>query len=150
MVACCVLSLTVKRMWPVVRPTTPRTGGRNRCPCVPIPRRLLARQRGGSSGSSCFSPFSPAFWNSSSASVTASVSGAVWFVMSSASVVRGVPPIQHRLIIQFQLVDQLEGRCPLRKNRAAVTPSSHSHSASRSRPCRRHARLNTRPHIRQR
>src|SRR3990172_676010 len=28
---------------------------------APIPRRLLARLRGGSSGSSCFSPFSPAF-----------------------------------------------------------------------------------------
>src|SRR4051812_38902736 len=55
-------------------PTTPAIGGRSVAK-VPWPRRLLARRRGGSSGSSCGRPFSPAFWYISSASTTASPSG---------------------------------------------------------------------------
>ena len=44
--------------WPVCRPTTPATGGRSVAK-VPCPRRLLARRRGGSSGSACLRPFFP-------------------------------------------------------------------------------------------
>src|SRR5712691_2117811 len=62
---------TSKRISPLSRPTTPATGGRSLSQ-VPWPFTLLARRRGGSSGSSCLTPFSPAFWYISSASVTVS------------------------------------------------------------------------------
>jgi hypothetical protein len=52
----------------------PRMGGRS-LSSVPCPLNLLARRRGGSSGSRCGSPFSPAFWYISFASTTGSSSG---------------------------------------------------------------------------
>src|SRR5919202_4523615 len=67
-------SHTWSRIWPLVRPTTPAIGTRSlsQSPC---PRVLFARRRGGSKGSQCLRPFSPAFWYSSSASVTSSGRG---------------------------------------------------------------------------
>jgi hypothetical protein len=56
---------------PVARPITPATGGRS-LSNVPCPGALFARRRGGSSGSSWRMPFSPAFWNISSASTCGS------------------------------------------------------------------------------
>src|SRR5215471_19378577 len=52
------VSITSSRTSPDSRPTTPATGGRSVAK-VPWPRRLLARRRGGSSGSSCGMPFFP-------------------------------------------------------------------------------------------
>jgi hypothetical protein len=51
-------SVTVKRIAPLSRPTTPQTGGRSFSQ-VPCPGRALARRRGGSSGSTCGTPFFP-------------------------------------------------------------------------------------------
>src|SRR3954454_3140669 len=51
-------SVTVSRRFPLSRPTTPHTGGRSFSQ-VPWPRTLLARRRGGSSGSGCGMPFFP-------------------------------------------------------------------------------------------
>src|SRR5947209_6587736 len=51
-------STTDSLTWPLVRPTTPQTGGRSPA-YVPWPRRLLARRRGGSAGSRCGTPFFP-------------------------------------------------------------------------------------------
>src|SRR5919202_4218419 len=66
---------TCKRIWPLSRPTTPAIGTRS-VSHEPCPRVLFARRRGGSAGSGCLRPFSPAFWYSSSASVTSSGRGA--------------------------------------------------------------------------
>src|ERR671932_1247026 len=66
---------TCKRIWPLSRPTTPAIGTRS-VSQLPCPRVLFARRRGGSAGSGYLRPFSPAFWYSSSASVTSSGSGA--------------------------------------------------------------------------
>src|SRR3954447_15698984 len=52
------VSITSKRTSPDSRPTTPAIGGRS-VSKVPCPLRLLARRRGGSSGSSCGIPFFP-------------------------------------------------------------------------------------------
>src|SRR5438270_3139174 len=52
------VSITPRRASPDSRPTTPDTGGRSVAK-VPWPLRLLARRRGGSSGSSCGVPFVP-------------------------------------------------------------------------------------------
>src|SRR3954451_21311527 len=52
------VSITSKRTSPDSRPTTPAIGGRSGSK-VPWPLRLLARRRGGSSGSSCGVPFFP-------------------------------------------------------------------------------------------
>src|SRR3954451_3121989 len=52
------VSITPRRTSPDSRPTTPAIGGRSVAK-VPWPRRLLARRRGGSSGSSCGTPFFP-------------------------------------------------------------------------------------------
>src|SRR5918998_3742072 len=49
---------TDSRTAPPSRPTTPQTGGRS-LSHVPWPGRLLARRRGGSSGSVCGTPFFP-------------------------------------------------------------------------------------------
>src|ERR671932_1125112 len=65
---------TCKRIWPLSRPTTPAIGTRS-VSHEPCPRVLFARRRGGSPGSTCLRPFSPAFWYSSSASVTSSSRG---------------------------------------------------------------------------
>src|SRR5919199_6910001 len=65
---------TCKRSWPLSRPTTPAIGTRS-VSHEPCPRVLFARRRGGSNGSVCLRPFSPAFWYSSSASVTSSGRG---------------------------------------------------------------------------
>src|ERR671932_337014 len=66
---------TCKRIWPLARPTTPAIGTRS-VSQLPCPRVLFARRRGGSAAFGGLRPFSPAFWYSSSASVTASGSGA--------------------------------------------------------------------------
>src|ERR671932_1295197 len=66
---------TWSRIWPLVRLTTPAIGTRS-VSQLPCPRVLFARRRGGSKGSQGLRPFSPAFWYSSSASVTSSGSGA--------------------------------------------------------------------------
>src|ERR687886_203040 len=65
---------TRRRIWPLARPTTPAIGTRS-VSHEPCPRVLFPRRRGGSAGSGCLRPFSPAFWYSSSASVTSSGSG---------------------------------------------------------------------------
>src|SRR5919199_6039770 len=65
---------TCKRIWPLTRPTTPALGTRS-VSQLPCPRVLFARRRGGSAGSECLRPCSPAFWYSSSASVTSSGNG---------------------------------------------------------------------------
>ena len=52
------VSITSNRTSPDSRPTTPAIGGRS-VSKVPWPLRLLARRRGGSSGSSCGIPFFP-------------------------------------------------------------------------------------------
>jgi hypothetical protein len=52
------VSITSNRTSPDSRPTTPTIGGRS-VSKVPWPLRLLARRRGGSSGSSCGIPFFP-------------------------------------------------------------------------------------------
>src|SRR5512135_774132 len=52
------VSITSSRTSPDSRPTTPAIGGRSVAK-VPWPLRLLARRRGGSSGSSCGIPFFP-------------------------------------------------------------------------------------------
>src|SRR5262249_38656644 len=52
------VSITSNRTSPDSRPTTPAIGGRS-VSKVPSPLRLLARRRGGSSGSSCGMPFFP-------------------------------------------------------------------------------------------
>src|SRR5215467_4444415 len=52
------VSITSSRTSPDSRPTTPATGGRS-VSKVPWPLRLLARRRGGSSGSACGMPFFP-------------------------------------------------------------------------------------------
>src|SRR5919202_1410322 len=65
---------TCKRIWPLARPTTPAIGTRS-VSQLPCPRVLFARRRGGSAAFGGLRPFSPAFWYSSSASVTASGSG---------------------------------------------------------------------------
>src|ERR687886_2737858 len=67
-------SHTCNRIWPLCRPTTPAIGTRS-VSQEPCPRALFARRRGGSAGSRCLRPFSPAFWYSSSASVTSSGNG---------------------------------------------------------------------------
>jgi hypothetical protein len=51
-------SVTVRRIAPLSRPTTPQTGGRSFAQ-LPCPGRALARRRGGSSGSGCGTPFFP-------------------------------------------------------------------------------------------
>jgi hypothetical protein len=51
-------SVTLRRIAPLSRPTTPQTGGRS-FSHVPCPGRALARRRGGSSGSVCGTPFFP-------------------------------------------------------------------------------------------
>lgn len=51
---------TLRGISPLSRPTTPATGGRS-LSHVPCPFTLFARHQGGSSGSSCLTPFSPAF-----------------------------------------------------------------------------------------
>src|SRR5215470_18155686 len=51
-------SVTLSRISPLARPTTPQTGGRSFSQ-VPCPGRALARRRGGSSGSRCGTPFFP-------------------------------------------------------------------------------------------
>src|ERR687886_1588695 len=66
---------TRRRIWPLARPTTPAIGTRS-VSHEPCPRVLFPRRRGGSAASGCLRPFSPAFWYSSSASVTASGRGA--------------------------------------------------------------------------
>ena len=50
-----------KRICPLSRPTTPAIGTRS-VSQLPCPRALFARRRGGSAGSRCLRPFSPAFW----------------------------------------------------------------------------------------
>src|SRR5919199_146511 len=65
---------TWRRIWPLSRPTMPAIGTRS-VSQLPCPRALFARPRGGSRGSGCLWPFSPAFWYSSSASVTSSGRG---------------------------------------------------------------------------
>src|SRR5262249_19305152 len=52
------VSITSSRTSPDSRPTTPAIGGRALSD-VPWPPRLLARRRGGSSGSACGMPFFP-------------------------------------------------------------------------------------------
>src|SRR5215471_11402742 len=52
------VSMTSSRTSPDSRPTTPAIGGRS-VSKVPWPLRLLARRRGGSSGSACTTPFFP-------------------------------------------------------------------------------------------
>src|SRR5215471_8112016 len=52
------VSMTSSRTSPDSRPTTPAIGGRSGSK-VPWPLRLLARRRGGSSRSSCGTPFFP-------------------------------------------------------------------------------------------
>src|SRR5215213_7321667 len=52
------VSITSSRTSPDSRPTTPAIGGWSASK-VPWPLRLLARRRGGSSGSSCGTPFFP-------------------------------------------------------------------------------------------
>src|SRR5262249_20606547 len=52
------VSITSNRTSPDSRPTTPAIGGRS-VSKVPWPLRLLARRRGGSSGSACGMPFFP-------------------------------------------------------------------------------------------
>src|SRR5215813_3311152 len=52
------VSITSSRTSPDSRPTTPAIGGRS-VSKVPWPLRLLARRRGGSSGSGCGMPFFP-------------------------------------------------------------------------------------------
>src|SRR5512135_2495708 len=52
------VSIMSNRTSPDSRPTTPAIGGRS-VSKVPWPRRLLARRRGGSLGSSCGTPFFP-------------------------------------------------------------------------------------------
>src|SRR5574338_594530 len=64
-------SNTRRRICPLVRPTTPPTGGRSLSQ-VPCPRRLLARRRGGEAGSAWRWPFCPALIYTSSPSVTSS------------------------------------------------------------------------------
>src|SRR5512135_584298 len=51
-------STTVRRTCPLSRPTTPQTGGRSFSQ-LPWPGALLARRRGGSSGSRCGTPSFP-------------------------------------------------------------------------------------------
>src|SRR6266852_2170583 len=103
---------TSKRISPLSRPTTPATGGQSLSQ-VPWPFTLLARRRGGSSGSSCLTPFCPAFWYISSASVTPSaktVGGEMLFdqllnLMAVFQQMRSVNP---------ELTRQVGGRHPLR------------------------------------
>src|SRR5919202_2005132 len=65
---------TCQGFWPLSRPTTPAIGTRS-VSQLPCPRALCARRRGGSRRAACWRPFSPAFWDSSSAAVTSSSSG---------------------------------------------------------------------------
>src|SRR4051794_41869525 len=51
-------SVTLRRISPLSRPTTPQTGGRSFSQ-VPCPGLALARRRGGSSGAVCGTPLFP-------------------------------------------------------------------------------------------
>src|SRR5919199_79269 len=102
-------SHTCKRIWPLSRPTTPAIGTRS-VSQLPCPRVLFARRRGGSAGSACLRPFSPAFWYSSSASVTSSGSGP-----EGGKVLR-----QHRLDVVAP-----------RQQMAAINPHLRSHVLGR-------------------
>src|SRR5918912_3088487 len=99
-------SHTCKRIWPLSRPTTPAIGTRS-VSQAPCPRVLFARRRGGSTGSACLRPFSPAFWYISSASVTSSGSGREGGKMLCYQALDLVPPGQQVPTINAQVRRQM-------------------------------------------
>src|ERR687885_1846001 len=100
---------TCKRICPLSRPTTPAIGTRS-VSHEPCPRVLFARRRGGSSGSACLRPFSPAFWYKSSASVTSSGRGSEGGKVLCHQALDLVPPGQQVPPINAQLLGQVLGR----------------------------------------
>src|SRR3990172_8249550 len=98
-------------------------GGRS-LSMVPIPRRLLARRRGGSSGSSCFSPFFCILKH------FICLGHLIWQRVSQlvlqAKLLNSMSPIKKCAIVQFQLLSQLQSGSALHKaphykhNRPAV------------------------------
>src|SRR5919199_769618 len=104
---------TCKRICPLSRPTTPAIGTRS-VSHEPCPRVLFARRRGGSSGSACLRPFSPAFWYNSSASVTSSGSGPEGGKVLLDQPLDAVSALQQMSAINSQLRGQVLGRHALR------------------------------------
>src|ERR687886_492405 len=99
---------TCRRIWSLVRPTTPAIGTRS-VSQLPCPRALFARRRGGSRGSACLRPFSPAFWYSSSASVTSSGSGSEGGKALGEQGLDLVPALQQMGAVNPQLCRQVFG-----------------------------------------
>src|ERR1700733_3233071 len=101
-------SVTVSRISPLSRPTTPQTGGRS-VSQVPCPGRLLARRRGGSSGSRCATPFFPR--------ILVGLVGLQHRVIqrhdvtvAGGEILEPVPQVQQLRAVASQLAGQLGGR----------------------------------------
>src|SRR5262245_31075222 len=104
-------SVTLSRIAPLSRPTTPQTGGRS-FSHVPCPGRALARRRGGSSGSRCGTPFFPR--------ILVGLVGLQHRVIQRHDVavaegqaLEAVPQVQELRAVAAQLAGQVGGRDPL-------------------------------------
>src|ERR671932_868223 len=104
---------TRRRICPLARPTTPAIGTRS-VSHEPCPRVLFPRRRGGSAGSGCLRPFSPAFWYSSSAAVTSSGSGPEGGKVLRQHRLDVVATLQQMSAINPHLRSQVLGRHALR------------------------------------
>ena len=117
------------RISPLSRPTMPQTGGRSFAQ-VPCPGLTLARRRGGSSGSRCGPPSSPASWK---------VCRLQHFVVqrhhvaiAGGEVLEPGPQVQEHRAVAAQLAGQMNGGAPWAKPRTIRTRSR----GRRLTPCR--------------
>src|SRR3954464_9846502 len=115
------VSITPRRTSPDSRPTTPAIGGRS-VSKVPWPRRLLARRRGGSSGSSCGTPFFPRVLVHL-VGLAHAVSQRVAVQPDPGALLEPVPEDQQLLAIAAQLARQL------RRGGASGDPAEDHHES---------------------
>ena len=136
---------------PDSRPITPRIGGRS-LSNVPCPLNLLPRRRGGSSGSGCGRPFSPAFWYISSASTTRSrrAEGGKAFeghALNAVSELEQVPSAQAQFLRQMERGDALAGvRLFFGAYRAGTSPAPTAADLRRGGACPRPSVVGKEPH----
>jgi hypothetical protein len=104
-------SVTLRRISPLSRPTTPQTGGRSFAQ-VPCPGRALARRRGGSPGSVCGTPFFPR--------ILVGLVGLQHRVIkrhdvavAEGEILESVPQVQEFRTVAVQFAGQLRGGDPL-------------------------------------